>query len=280
MKRQPATTARMPTPATHSSRIDRSSGRVLRGSAASAGVRRKRFSAARPSSIATSASLIEQDDAVSGLDQRAKAFELDDGERKAGQHQHATTGTATRENRCSTGSNVAVRFRASASQRRQRADPEGDADAVQEHRRPGQPLRRRGRGVAACGQRQPDAGHRDARSAPRRIVIDALCQRQPRDQPSPRSRSAATVRGWCRARSSMAPSVARPLSGRSSTSRPCRPSEATALTRPMRNAAMISRAPLGALPDPGGEKHAADADEQAEIDADPRQPDQAGNRPA
>ena len=34
------------------------------------------------------------------------------------------------------------------------------------------------------------------------------------------------------------------------------------------------------LPDPGGEEHAADADEQAEIDPDPRQPDQDGNEPA
>ena len=31
-----------------------------------------------------------------------------------------------------------------------------------------------------------------------------------------------------------------------------------------------------ALPDPGREEHAADADEQPEIDPDPRQPDQDG----
>ena len=40
----------------------------------------------------------------------------------------------------------------------------------------------------------------------------------------------------------------RPLSGRFSRSRPCRPSDATALTRPMRNAPMITRAPLGPHP--------------------------------
>ena len=60
VKRQPATTARIAITMTHSTRIDRSSGRVFVGTRASAGVRRKRFSAASPSSAATSVSLIDR----------------------------------------------------------------------------------------------------------------------------------------------------------------------------------------------------------------------------
>ena len=62
-------------------------------------------------------------------------------------------------------------------------------------------------------------------------------------RPSPRSQSAATARGWCRARLSRAPAVARLVSGSSSRSRPCSPSEATALTMPIASAAMIAGAP-------------------------------------
>ena len=83
-----------------------------------------------------------------------------------------------------------------ADQRRQRADPVGGDDAVQEQRRPGQPLRRGGRGVPAGRQRQPDA-------QPWRVVntqairMPGLFHRVPGRWPSRRSQSTATARGWC-----------------------------------------------------------------------------------
>ena len=96
---------------THSSRTDRSQGpRIAVDRRARAGVKRKRFSAAAPSKIATSASLIQQDDAVSGLDQRAKAFELDD-RRARRRPAPARRRSASRhaENRCSTGGSTSGR---------------------------------------------------------------------------------------------------------------------------------------------------------------------------
>ena len=42
--------------------------------------------------------------------------------------------------------------------------------------------------------------------------------------------------------------------------------------------AATDRRPGRALPDPGREKHAADAHEQPEIEADPREPDQHRQR--
>ena len=63
-----------------------------------------------------------------------------------------------------------------------------------------------------------------------------------------------------------------------SRSRPCRPSEATALTRPMASAPRPTADPARALPDRGREERAADAHEQAEIKADPPQPDQRRQR--
>ena len=61
---------------------DRSRQRLVRRRRASAGVRRKRFSAARPSRTATSASLIERMMPYLVVDQRAKTFELDGRERQ------------------------------------------------------------------------------------------------------------------------------------------------------------------------------------------------------
>ncbi len=198
------------------------------------GVSRKRFSAASAEQDSDEAELDRKNDAVSGRHQRAKAFELDDRQRQArsapGRRppapRRAKSGAATRSG---------ARFRATAqrNQRRQRAEPIGHADAVQEHRRPGQPLRRSGRGVTARRQRQgptptiaiADSSARRCASTPHRQAIQAD-RRRSRDQ---QRRSEAGAR----ARSATAPTVddARD-SGSSSTSRPCRPSEATALTRP------------------------------------------------
>ena len=61
VKRQPATTARMPTTSTHSSTTDPSNGRVFSVIRRDqGGVTRNRFSAASASKMATSTSLIER----------------------------------------------------------------------------------------------------------------------------------------------------------------------------------------------------------------------------
>ena len=171
VKRQPATTARIAITMTHSARIDRSSGRVLSGSRASAGVSRKRFSAASPSSAATSASLIEQDDAVLAVDQRAEALELDDGQREPGQHQQATTDIAACENRFRTGSR---RLRSAATP----SPPAAPA------RRPRRRRRRR------AGTRPAAVSHcGDAVAA---------CPLEASDRPTPASANADSIRGDAR----------------------------------------------------------------------------------
>ena len=106
---------------------------------------------------------------------------------------------------------------------RERTDPIGDADAVQEHRRPGQPLRRRRGGMTARGQDSADPGHRQGRQAPRATLPDALRLAQRGPRPSPPSLSAATARGWWRAAAFHGADVAIRRAARSSTSRPCKP---------------------------------------------------------
>ena len=160
-------------------------------------------------------------------------------------------------------------------QRRQCADPIGNADPVQEQRRPGQPLRR----AVRHGRSRPAKARRPA-SPPRSAPSDGHGRashgnqghrhRDDRDQQR-------RVPGWWQNPPAMAPASRSPTAADPARSSPCKPSEATALTRPIRSAPMISPLAARALPDPGREKRPADADEQPEIDADPRQPDQDGN---
>ena len=237
VKRQPATTARM---RDHQDAFqqDRSPAAAACsiGSRAPAPASRESGSAPRaPSRTTTSASLISRMMPYLVSISAPKLSSWTIGEHEAGQRQHATTGTRMRENRFSTGSNGSSASPRHRRQRRQRADPEGDGNAVEEHGGRGQPLRRRGRGVTAGGQRKPDAGHGDAGQHPGDRHRSGFARRTARS-PSPRSRSAATARGWCASALFHGASDTRPLSGRSSRSRPCRPSDATALTRPMRSA--------------------------------------------
>ena len=161
-------------------------------------------------------------------------------------------------------------------QRRQRADPVGHGDAVQEQRRPGQPLRRGGRGMPAGRQRQPDARHRergqhpgdqDARAFPR---VPGDGHRHDRNQQ--RRPEAGGKR-------------ARPRRRRhDAAKRKVEEIETLQAERGHRadetdgERAAADRRSARALPDPGREERAADADEQAEIDPDPRQPDQHRQR--
>ena len=149
---------------------------------------------------------------------------------------------------------------------------------MQEHRSAGSAIAaarsRRDRSPPATGRRPAIASADSTRATPDRGASqgdDARGHRHHR-------RSAATARGWWQARLARAPRSGCRRGGRSSTSRPCSPSEATALTRPTIKAATISVRARARPRDPGREKHPADADEQPEINADPRQPDQAGNR--
>ena len=163
-------------------------------------------------------------------------------------------------------------------QRRQRADPVRDGDAVQEHRigRVSHCGERR-RGMPAGRQRQPDAHHAQARSTPGRSGCSGFSRRNEaighhgdRDQQRRPKAGGKRALPWRRCHD--APS------GRLSRSRPCRPSEADRADETDGERAAADLRPARALPDPGREERAADADEQAEIDPDPRQPDQHRQR--
>ena len=246
-----------------------------RGSRASAGVRRNRFSAARPSSTTTSASLTDRMIPYRVSISARKTLELDDREPKAGQHQHShhrhrEAREPVQDRKQSVGRPPRHRH-----QRRQRADPKGHANAMQEHRRPGQPLRRRGRGVTARRQRQADAGHRQRRQHP----ANARRRAAPGDdarRPSPRWRSAATAPDWWQGAGfpwRRGHDVAERKIEHIEALQPQRchgADETDDQSRDDHDSTGARRR------DPGGEEHPANADEQPEIDADPRQPDQGG----
>ena len=164
---------------------------------------------------------------VSGLDQRDRLLELND-RRARGRSSPARRPPAQRCEK--SGSRRAARrsrLRHQRDQRRQRTDPDGDAEAVEKHRRPGQSHSRRCRcGVPGHGQRQADADQRDDRQSARAPM---RCAAPSTRTASQRSQPAARASAGRRTRLSRAPPSREPLAAAREDPGPNTPREPAAL---------------------------------------------------
>ena len=190
---------------------------------ASAGVRRKRFSAASPSSTATSASLIDRMIPYWLSISAPKLSSWTTASASPVSTSMARTKIAAWENRFRTGSSGCAGRHAitasGASAPTQKATPTPCRNTP----RPGQPLRRRRRGMPARGERQADAGQRERRQRCGDARAPGFAaQRCRRSSPPPRS--AGTETGWLPRR----PSTALPSGGRRAADRANRAPEARA----------------------------------------------------
>ena len=116
-----------------------------------------------------------------GLDQSANTAELDDRKRYARQHQEPDQRHSNRRELLEHARQIVIPPARHCRQRRQRADPVGRRNAVQERRWAREPLRRRGRGMAAGRQRNPDARHGERGQHPRNRHARAF-PREPRNR--------------------------------------------------------------------------------------------------
>jgi hypothetical protein len=96
--------------------------------------------------------LQREETAVGGVDERRGAAELDGGEDGAAQHEQADEGEREPREAAERGCEAGAAGGGPAGDRRQGAEPEDEACAVQRHRRGGQPARRGGDRMAGDGE--------------------------------------------------------------------------------------------------------------------------------
>ena len=112
--------------------------------------------------------LCKEDLAIAGRDESLRRLHLDDSEDDArGNDCRDRIGNQLRKPP-ERGRGVGPAGGKQERERHQRAGPAGDADSVQEHGRPRQPVRRGVGGVAAGGKRKADAQQRNERKRPAR----------------------------------------------------------------------------------------------------------------